>query len=88
MLILTCPFCGPRHESEFRYGGPSKPRRPDNPDQWTYPEWIRYLTVPDNPVGLVNECWWHVHGCGKWITVTRHTVTHAIGDASETDREQ
>ena len=39
-------------------------------------EWIDWLTVPVNPIGYVEEKWWHAKGCGKWFTLTRHTVTH------------
>jgi heterotetrameric sarcosine oxidase delta subunit len=36
------------------------------------------LTVPVNPVGYVEEKWWHAKGCGKYFTIKRHTVTHEI----------
>ena len=29
MMNISCPFCGPRNESEFSFGGPVKPDRPD-----------------------------------------------------------
>ena len=76
MLIIHCPFCGPRNESEFMHGGPVKTERPHAPESMADSEWIDYLTVPQNPIGPVKEKWWHVRGCGKWLTITRHTVTH------------
>ena len=36
MLLITCPFCGPRSETEFSYGGPAVPARPDAPQ--THPQ--------------------------------------------------
>ena len=80
MLKIDCPFCGPRNEIEFVHGGPLKERRPDNPDALDDQAWIDYLTVPPNPVGPVRERWWHVRGCGRWITITRDTRTHDIVD--------
>ena len=78
MLIINCPFCGPRNESEFMHGGALKQPRPDTPDNLSDNEWINYLTIPPNPVGDIEEKWWHVRGCGHWTTVIRHTVTHEI----------
>lgn len=77
MLVLTCPFCGDRDESEFVFGGPVRIPRPvaiDRPDS----EWIAYLTVVPNPKGPVRERWWHAHGCGTWLVVERDTLTHRI----------
>ena len=78
MLLIHCPFCGPRNESEFVYGGPAQMRRPDDPTQLADAEWVDYLTVPPNPVGMLEERWWHARGCGSWLTVRRDTVTHEI----------
>ncbi|MDH3634909.1 MAG: sarcosine oxidase subunit delta [Gammaproteobacteria bacterium] len=78
MLKIICPFCGPRNESEFIHGGPLKPRRTDDPGQLSEPQWIEYLTVPPNPIGPIDERWWHVRGCGRWITIRRDTLTHEI----------
>ena len=78
MLVIRCPFCGPRNESEFVYGGPAAPRRPDEPSQMSDEDWVTYLTVPANPMGPVDERWWHARGCGTWVTIWRDTVTHEI----------
>ena len=80
MLLITCPFCGPRNETEFVHGGPLKITRPRDPDQLSNQEWVEYLTVPQNPIGPVEERWWHLRGCGKWLTITRDTLTHDIID--------
>lgn len=49
MLQISCPFCGPRNEVEFVYGGPLKNRRPDDISQIDDTTWIDYLTVPKKP---------------------------------------
>ena len=76
MLIITCPFCGPRDETEFLNGGPAKAARPSTNVADT--QWVDWLTVPTNPIGYVEEEWWHAKGCGKWFTIKRHTLTHDI----------
>ncbi len=85
MLKIPCPFCGDRYESEFIHGGPLKSRRPDDTVGIEDRDWVEYLTVPQNPIGPVNERWWHVRGCGSWFTLTRDTLTHALLDNGEPD---
>ena len=80
MLKITCPFCGPRNESEFIHGGPARAPRPEDAQAMSDAEWVDYLTVPDNPIGPTAEKWWHVRGCGQWVIIRRHTVTHEIDD--------
>lgn len=78
MLLISCPHCGARNESEFQHGGPVRAPRPENPKAMDDTEWVDYLTVPNNPMGPVDEKWWHVRGCGAWLTVRRDTLTHEI----------
>lgn len=82
MLLITCPHCGPRNESEFQHGGPARMTRPDASDASASAledaQWVDYLTVPNNPMGPVDEKWWHIRGCGAWLTVKRDTVTHQL----------
>ena len=78
MLKISCPFCGSRNEVEFVHGGPLKDQRPDDTSQLEDRVWIEYLTVPQNPLGPVQERWWHVRGCGGWFTLKRNTLTHDI----------
>ena len=80
MLQITCPFCGVRNESEFLHGGVAKPPRPDNPGELSEDEWIYRLIVSDNPTGPLKEKWWHVRGCGQWVTIVRDTLTHEIAN--------
>lgn len=78
MLLIPCPFCGPRNETEFAYGGPAQPPRPANPADVPDADWVDWLTVPENRPGPVPESWCHAKGCGSWLTVVRDTATHAI----------
>jgi len=78
MLLIRCPFCGPRSETEFAYGGPAAGPRPEDAGKVSDADWVDWLTVPPNPMGPVEERWWHARGCGRWLTVTRDTRTHEI----------
>ena len=80
MLVIHCPFCGPRNESEFSYGGPARRRAPRIPTWSAMPRWVDWLTVPENRMGQVPERWCHLRGCGSWLTLSRHTVTHEIAE--------
>ncbi|HXY97462.1 MAG TPA: sarcosine oxidase subunit delta [Steroidobacteraceae bacterium] len=76
MMLLGCPYCGPRDESEFVCGGTTHIARP--PLTASDGEWGEYLFFRDNPKGLHRERWRHAFGCGQWFNVARHTVTHEI----------
>lgn len=78
MLLLPCPFCGARNESEFVYGGALRARRDEIAPAASDADWIDYLTVAPNRKGFVREKWWHAQGCGKWLVVERDTVTHRV----------
>ena len=86
MLVITCPFCGPRDEREFINGGPEKLKRAITTDVLSDADWVDFLVVTPNPLGPVTEEWWHVMGCSQWFSVTRNTMTHElIADARESD---
>ena len=82
MLRIPCPFCGIRDQDEFRFGGESRPRRPENPDQLSDEEWAEYLFYRDNVKGCHEELWVHSYGCRQWFSVTRDTCTHEIVGSS------
>lgn len=76
MLLIDCPWCGPRDEIEFVCGGESHIARPGpDVDDAT---WANYLFMRTNPRGRHAERWGHVHGCGQWFNLVRDTVTHEI----------
>lgn len=74
MLLIDCPYCGPRPEIEFRCGGEAHIRRPE-PQTATDQEWADYLYYRTNPKGEHAERWYHLHGCGQWFNAVRDTVT-------------
>jgi sarcosine oxidase subunit delta len=76
MLRVPCPYCGPRDEPEFIFGGPAHVIRP--PPDVDDATWTEYLFSRDNPVGVHVERWLHAYGCGQWFNVARHTVSHEI----------
>jgi sarcosine oxidase, subunit delta len=78
MILLTCPWCGPRNVSEFAYGG-SLVDRPDPADA-TPREWRDYLYLRDNTRGWVTERWYHRAGCRQFFVVERDTVTDQTRD--------
>ena len=78
MLLISCPWCGPRDESEFGYGGQAHIARPEPPETVTDEEWASYLFYRDNPKGDHLEQWCHASGCRRWFNVRRDTVTYDI----------
>ncbi|HEX4932753.1 MAG TPA: sarcosine oxidase subunit delta [Gemmatimonadaceae bacterium] len=74
MLQITCPWCGAREETEFRYGGEGMAIPAEANDA----EWARVLYYRSNPAGACAERWIHVHGCRQWFHVVRNTLTHEI----------
>lgn len=78
MLLLDCPYCGPRDETEFRYGGQAHVPYPDQPDLLSDEQWAQYLFFRDNPKGLFAERWVHSIGCRLWFNVVRDTTTYEV----------
>ena len=78
MLLIQCPFCGPRDQVEFSYGGDAKVRRPGDPAATTDAEWSAWLNERDNPAGEHDELWQHSMGCRRWIGVRRNTLSHEV----------
>lgn len=78
MLLIPCPWCGPRDEAEFHYGGQAHVPYPDNSAELTDEEWARYLFFRDNPRGPFAERWSHAAGCRRWFNAVRDTSTNEI----------
>lgn len=76
MLIIKCPWCGPRAEIEFTYGGEGGIVRPLESEKMTDEQWGDYVFMRKNPKGLFHEQWRHSSGCGKWFNALRDTVTY------------
>ena len=69
MLLIPCPWCGPRDEIEFRYGGQAHIAYPADPEALSDAEWADYLFMRDNPKGEWSERWMHAAGCRRWFNV-------------------
>jgi heterotetrameric sarcosine oxidase delta subunit len=78
MILIDCPWCGPRTEDEFTCGGQSHIVRPENPAATSDVEWAAYLYERTNLKGLHYERWRHTDGCRQWFNVLRDTVTHEV----------
>ena len=78
MLIIDCPNCGPRPETEYGYGGQAHVAYPADPHALTDEEWAQYLFYRDNPKGGYAERWVHSAGCRKWFNAVRDTRTYEI----------
>jgi sarcosine oxidase, subunit delta len=78
MLLINCPHCGARDESEFSYGGEAGITRPTDPFALSDAEWADYLFMRRNPCGAHKELWNHSQGCRRWFGVKRDTVTYEI----------
>jgi sarcosine oxidase subunit delta len=78
MLLLNCPWCGPRDETEYHYGGQAHVPFPENPSELTDEEWAEYVFFRDNPKGPFAERWLHSVGCRRWFNVVRDTASYLV----------
>ncbi|KAB1660346.1 sarcosine oxidase subunit delta [Pseudoclavibacter chungangensis] len=76
MQLIDCPWCGPREENEFGYGGEAHIAYPENPAELDDTEWAHYVFFRDNPQGAFAERWVHTVGCRRWFNAVRDTVTY------------
>ncbi len=76
MLQITCPWCGPRAESEFSCGGEAHIVRPLDTDALDDRQWGDYLFMRKNPKGQHFEQWHHSQGCRRWFNAERDTVSY------------
>ena len=78
MLLIQCPWCGARPESEFHYGGEAHIARPRDPSSLHDDAWTAFLYMRSNPKGRHAERWRHQHGCGRFFNCLRDTVSDRI----------
>ncbi|MGH7154494.1 MAG: sarcosine oxidase subunit delta [Acetobacteraceae bacterium] len=78
MLLIPCPWCGPRPENEFHYGGEAHIARPPRPSELDEAAWADFLYFRTNPKGVHAERWRHVHGCGRFFNAVRDTVSDRV----------
>jgi len=81
MLLIPCPWCGPRAEIEFRYGGQAHVAYPADPETVDDTAWADYVFMRDNPKGPFAERWVHAAGCRRWFNVVRDTLTNEVSAA-------
>ena len=86
MQLIHCPWCGPREEVEFCYGGQAHRAYPHDPAALSDAQWARFVFYRDNPKGPFAERWSHSAGCRRWFNAVRDTrsdrflATYKIGD--------
>lgn len=74
-FLLTCPLCGPREVTEFRYGGEIQVRpQPGS----TVAEWSGYLYERVNIAGVERAWWFHRAACRRWFQAERDTRTNEV----------
>ena len=75
MQLFTCPFCGPRAEGEFHFGGDAGNLRPEGgaPAE----AWTDYLYLKNNRRGPAREIWMHLP-CREVFVMERDTLTHEV----------
>lgn len=78
MMLIECPFCGPRDETEFSCGGEAHIARPLAENKISDADFADYLFMRDNPKGLFLERWRHSAGCRRWFNMARDTVSHDV----------
>jgi sarcosine oxidase subunit delta len=78
MLLIVCPWCGPRDEIEFRCCGESHITRPGPAESVSDAVWGDYLFARKNPKGVNFERWVHDAGCRQWFNMARDTANHRI----------
>jgi sarcosine oxidase subunit delta len=75
MLIIHCPYCGPRPELEFSYAGQAHVARPADPAATGDDDWAAYLYLRTNTRGVHAERWRHARGCARFFNALRDTTT-------------
>ena len=75
MLLIDCPYCGPRSELEFSYAGQAHVIRPADPSSVDADAWAEFLYLRANTRGVHAERWRHAHGCARFFNALRDTTS-------------
>ena len=75
MLLIDCPYCGPRPELEFSYAGQAHVVRPADPSAVDADAWAEFLYLRANTRGVHAERWRHTHGCARFFNALRDTTS-------------
>jgi len=76
MLVIQCPWCGERAETEFTYGGEADIARPSESHELSDRQWGDYVFMRRNTLGVFREQWLHAQGCRRWFIAERDTRTY------------
>lgn len=76
-IMIPCPNCGRRPNSEFWFGG-ELPRRVTPGQEIDPEEDFNRVWMHDNAFGPQKERWFHWAGCRRWLTLVRDTRTNEI----------
>lgn len=77
MQLFSCPFCGPRDESEFAFGAEAGKARPEPAAEVSAQAWADHLHFDRNPKGPSREIWLHLT-CGEFFLMERDTMSQAV----------
>lgn len=75
MLLIDCPYCGPRPELEFSYAGEAHVVRPPDPTAVDDDQLAAWLYLRANTRGVHAERWRHTHGCARYFNALRDTTS-------------
>ena len=78
MLLIPCPHCGERDESEFDYGGRALALPALDA---TTREWHQALHLGNDSEDCADEYWYHSAGCERWIRLRRNLSNHVFMEA-------
>lgn len=78
MLLIECPWCGHREQTEFSAHGEAHIARPTDSETLTDEQWGDYVFFRNNTKGLHYERWLHAAGCRRWFNAVRNTATDQI----------
>ncbi|MFT5505691.1 MAG: heterotetrameric sarcosine oxidase delta subunit [Gammaproteobacteria bacterium] len=82
MLLVPCPYCGERDQSEFSYGGPEVEFPSLDADA---AEWHQAVHNRNHSSESIKEFWYHESGCESWFVVERCVKTHEFLDLNVGD---
>ena len=80
-MLVPCPWCGERDESEFSFGGEAHLERPQ--ESCSDKEWTEYIFMRKNIKGEHKERWIHINGCRQWFNAVRNTTTNTFLQTSK-----
>ena len=75
-MLVPCPWCGERDESEFSFGGEAHLERPN--ESCSDKNWTEYIFMRKNIKGENKERWNHSSGCRQWFNAIRDTTTNTF----------